>query len=154
VNAGMIVANGGNLFISVSVENSGTLEASNGKTLTITGTVTGGTAVIHGAGNIVFEGPSSANVTFDAGSTGILDLFDATQFTGTVAGMSSAPGAAIDPQNIAFADDPTVNFNARTHLLTVTDPVTHVTDKIKIVGTGTFTASLAGDGITTLISIL
>jgi hypothetical protein len=152
VNDGTIVAKGGNLFISGSVENQGTLEA-DGKTLTITGTETGkGTAVIGGAGNILFEGASSANVRFEAGSTGILDLADARQFTGSVAGMSAAPGAGIELQNIAFADHPTVRFKAKKHLLIVTDPVTHVTDKITIVGTGSFKASLAGDGISTLIT--
>ena len=79
------------------------------------------------------------------------DLFDASKFTGTVAGMSSAPDAAIDLENIPFADGPMVAFNASTHLLTVTDPVTEKTDKIKIVGTGSFNSSMATDG-STLIS--
>jgi len=146
-NAGTIDTFGGSLLIAGAVKNAstGTLFAGFG-TLGISGTVTGGTAHIAGASALVFGGPSSADVTFDLSSAGILILDDATKFTGTVAGMLANPTASIDLENIPFADGSTVKFNSSTHLLTVTDAVTGITDKIKISGSaGTFTATEAAD---------
>jgi hypothetical protein len=148
VNAGILEATGtGGMLLQYNViENSGQLIANNG-VLIAEGAVTGkGTALIEGTGMVEFDAASSAATTFAKGSTGELILKDATQFTGTVAGLSTAPGASIDLENIAFAAGPTVNFNARTHLLTVSAAGT--TDTIKIVGTGTFTANRATDGST------
>jgi hypothetical protein len=151
-NAGTIVAANANLTIDGRVTNSSTgLLLTNNANLSVGGAVTGGKADIEGTGVVDFNGPSSAAVTFEAGATGGLLLGDAKQFTGTVAGMSAAPSAGIVLGNVAFADVPTVVFNPTTHLLTVTDPVSHVVDKIKIVGTGSF---MAGPGLfgTTLIT--
>jgi hypothetical protein len=77
-------------------------------------------------------------VTF-AGN-GVLFLDDATQFTGTVAGLSSNPGAAIVLTNVPFADGPVVSALSASGVFTVTDPVTHVVDTIKTVGGGPFIA--------------
>ena len=153
-NHGTIEADGGTLDVAGVVKNSGTLLAGGTATtsvLALQDAVTGGEAEIQDSGEIAFEGAASTAVTFDAGVTGTLDLFDALKFTGTVAGMSGNPDAAIELENMPFADGPSVNFDATKHLLTVTDPITGITDKIKIVGTGTFTKSAAFDG-TTLIS--
>ena len=150
-NHGTIEVDGGTLDIAGVVKNSGTLLAGGAATtsvLALQDAVSGGTAQIQDSGVIAFEGATSTAVTFAAGVSGTLDLFDPLKFTGTVAGMSSAPGALIDLENIPFADAPSVNFDATKHLLTVTDPVTGTADKIKIVGTGSFTASGAADGST------
>jgi hypothetical protein len=152
----MIQAGGANLTITGSVKNTGSLDAFS--LLDITGTVTGGAANIYSTGAIEFDGPSSVNVSFSsnpyngAPSTGALLLGDATKFTGTVAGMSTNPGAGIVLGNIPFADGPVVSFNPTTHLLTVsaTKQGRVITDKIKIVGTGTFAASPGLFGLTVI----
>ena len=137
-NAGTIFADGSGITITGSVKNAGTGRFdADGSFIVVDGTVTKGQAEIDNGGQIAFEGASSANVTIFAGST--LFLGSSGKFTGTVAGMATA-GTGID-LSIPFADDPTVNFNATKHLLTVADPVSGVTYNIKIVGTGTFTKS-------------
>lgn len=151
-NAGTIEAEFGDLLIDGSVKNSSTgeLVVEEDESLEISGTVTKGAADIYSTGEMIFGGPSSASVTFEPASFGLLVLDDAKKFTGTVAGMSASPTAAIDLENIAFDDSPTVSFAKG--VLTVTDPATKITDKIKISGpAGTFVASAAGDG-STLIS--
>jgi hypothetical protein len=151
-NAGTIETIQGNLLIFGSVNNTGgTLLAEDG-ILGIVGRVTGGHAIIEDTGTLGFQGRSSANVIFEPSATGMLVLVEPTKFTGTVAGLYRAPSASIELENIVFAHSPAVNFNATTHLLTVSDPVTGVIDKIKISGpAGTFTLSLGPSG-TTLIS--
>jgi len=150
-NDGLIDADEGTLIINASIKNdgNGVLSVNNGYTLSIAGNVTNGTANIGASGLLIFGGASSANVIFGLISTGTLKLDDATKFTGTVAGMLGNPGAGIDLENIVFANSPVVSFNATQHLLTVTDPVTGITDTIKISGpAGTFTPSMASDGST------
>ena len=154
VNAGTIkVANRSDLTIEGPVTNSGVLTVHGtgigGSTLEIVGNVTGkGNATIDERSTLKFDGASSANVTFEGGGGNTLDLVDPLKFTGTVAGMSPGDGNAIDLENIAFADGPVVSPLSTKGVLTVTDPDTHVVDKITIVGGGTFTASLATDGST------
>jgi len=149
-NSGTIGPFGENLTIDGSIKNAGVLNTIFGGNLIIDGSVTGGTAEI-GSGNLEFGGASSAKVTFEPGATGLLILDEPAEFKGTVFGMSSAPGAAIDLTNILFADDPSVNYSATKHLLTVADSHTGVTDKIKLVDTGNFSA-LPGTAGTTDIS--
>ena len=152
-NAGTIETDDlGSLTISSAVKNasSGGLQAQDNTKITVDGTVTGGTAQIFDTSSIAFDGPSSAKVTFEGAGMGIaiLDLGDATKFTGTVAGMSS-PNEVIDLENIPFAN---ANVNFAKGLLTVTDSVNGTTDKIKIVGSaGPFNKAEASDG-STLIS--
>jgi hypothetical protein len=66
--------------------------------------------------------------------------------------VSANPGTGIYLGNIASADDPSVHFNANTGVLRVTDPITHTTDKIEIVGGGSFTAGTYGGNPGTLIT--
>ena len=149
-NAGLIATMGSSTLILSSVKNTrtGELKVNVDGRLETTGTVSGGTALIESGAEILFQGPSSANVTLVAGTfESELVLEDPAQFTGTVAGLATL-NTEIDLENIPFADGPTVNFDASKHLLKVTDPITGTIDNIKIVGTGTFAPSLAGDGST------
>lgn len=156
-NAGTIQVEGGNLVIG-PVDNTGTglllvggAQGAGAVGLN-TSTVKGGKIEIAGGGYVNLVGPCSASVIVAAGATGSIGLFDPAGFTGTIAGLLQAPDASLDLVNIEYADDPTVEFNATKHLLTVTDPIKDITDTIKIAGpTGTFVKSKAPSG-TTLIS--
>jgi hypothetical protein len=144
-NAGTIGAESANLTIVGDVHNhKGNLDANDG-TLVIDGAVKGGTATIEGTGEIEFGGPSSAKVTFAANSDAILKLDSPATFTGTVSGL--AKGDSIDLTNINFADNPALNYSSKSHVLTVTDKISHVTDSIKFAGTvGSFSAQSDGNG--------
>ena len=66
-------------------------------------------------------------------------------FTGTVSGLVS--GDYIDLTNINFADNPTLSYSSKTHVLTVTDSVSQVTDTITFKGAvGSFSAQSDGSG--------
>lgn len=107
--------------------------------------VSGGKLEIEGTGAAVITGPVSTKVIFEAASTGVLELgSNAENFKGTVSGMAADPGASIILDNIAFADHPTLNYAK--NVLTVTDPVSGVVDKIKIIGGGSFTDQQSGSG--------
>ena len=80
INAGTMAVTGEDLSISGAVKNTGTLRADD-HTLSIGGAVKGGEAEIGGTGEIGFQGASSAKVTFDPGSTGVLILGQTAQFT-------------------------------------------------------------------------
>lgn len=149
-NAGTLGAEGNDLTVVGAVTNTGTIDANN-HTLEITGAVTKGFATIEGSGEVKFDAAAAVGVSFAAGSAGTLYLVNPSLFKGTVAGMEAAPGASIDLGNIQFADKPTIN-QSTTNQITVTDPVTHVTDKIQISGAaGSFTVHGAADG-STLVS--
>ena len=160
-NAGTLGAEGANLEISGNVTNKGTLDAINARlsidgdvtntgtlnanngAIVIEGTVSGGKATIQTAGEIAFGGASASNVIFEVNSNGKLAV-DAA-FTGTVSGFTA--GDSLDLQNINFADNPTLSFSSKTHVLTVTDNVTQVTDTIKFKGpVGSFSAQNDGNG--------
>jgi hypothetical protein len=143
-NAGTIGAESANLTIVGDVNNhKGNLDANDGR-LVIDGAVKGGTATIEGTGEIEFGGPSSAKITFAANSDAILKLDKPSTFTGTVSGLTT--GDYLDFANINFADNPTVSYSSKTHVLTVTDSVSHVTDSIKLAGTvGSFSAQSDGN---------
>jgi len=153
-NAGEISTNGGGIEFQNAVKNAATgsfnATGSGFNLLQFDSTVTKGTATIDGA-VINFMAAASTNVTFESAGAEYLVLGDPQKFTGTVAGMTTDSEAFIDLENIQFADNPAVSPLSAKGVLTVTDPVTHVVDKIKIVGGGTFTASGATDG-STLIS--
>ena len=120
------------------MSNKGTLDANNA-TLVVDGAVKGGKATIEGTGEIEFGGASSAHVTFAANSDAILKLDDPSAFTGKVSGLTT--GDYIDLTNINFADNPTISYSSKTHVLTVTDSVSQVTDTIKFEGVvGSFSA--------------
>ena len=143
-NAGTIGAEGANLTIIGDVTNTGTLDA-NDATLVIEGAVRGGDATIEGTGEIEFGGASSANTTFAANADAILKLDNPLAFTGTVSGLAS--GDYIDLTNINFADNPTLSYSTKTHVLTVTDSVSDVADTITFEGVvGSFSAQSDGSG--------
>ena len=143
-NAGTVGAEGGNLTIIGNVTNTGTLDANNA-TLVVDGIVSGGKATIEGTGEIEFGGASSANVTFAANADAILKLDNPQAFTGTVSGLTT--GDYIDLTNINFADNPTLSYSSKTHVLTVTDSVSGVTDSITFKGAvGSFSAQSDGSG--------
>ena len=143
-NAGTIGAEGANLTIIGDVTNTGTLDANNA-TLVVDGTVSGGKATLEGTGEIEFGGPSSANTTFAANSDAILKLDAPSAFTGTVSGLTT--GDYIDLTNINFADNPTLSYSSKTHVLTVTDNISDVTDSITFKGAvGSFSAQSDGSG--------
>ena len=102
-----------------------------GSTTTTTTSVT-----LTGTQQTELFGPSSVNVTFASGATGALILDASSQFTGTIAGLSSvAPFDAIDLADIAFGATTTVVYLAsstNTGTLTVSD--------------GTHTANIALSG--------
>jgi hypothetical protein len=143
-NAGTVSAEDANLTIVGDVTNTGTLDA-NDATLVVDGAVSGGKATLEGTGEIEFGGASAAKVTFAANSDAILKLDDPLAFTGKVSGLTA--GDHIDLTNINFADDPTVRYSSKTHVLTVTDSVSQVTDTIKMKGVfGSFSAQSDGNG--------
>ena len=144
-NAGTIGAEGANLTIIGDVNNhKGNLDANNG-TLVIDGAVKGGTTTLEGIGEIEFGGASSAHVTIAANADAILKLDDPSAFTGKISGLTT--GDYIDLTNINFADNPTLSYSSRTHVLTVTDSVSQVTDTIKFAGVvGSFLARSDGSG--------
>jgi hypothetical protein len=143
-NAGTIGAEGANLTITGDVTNTGTLDANN-KTLEIDGAVNGGQATIEGTGEIIFGGPSSADVKFGASTDAIVKLDNPSTYTGTIFGLTT--GAYLDLPNINFADDPTITYSSKTHLLTVSDSVTGVTDTVTVKDvSGSFTAQSDGSG--------
>jgi hypothetical protein len=147
-SAGTIGAEGANLTINGDVTNTGTHDANNA-TLEIDGAVSGGKATIEGTGEIVFNDASSTNVTFAANSDGILKLGDPQAFTGTVSGLAN--GDYLDFTNINFADDPTISYSSKSHVLTVTDQVTGVTDTVILKGAvGSFSAQSDGSGGTSI----
>ena len=144
-NAGMLGAEGANLTVIGNVTNtSGTLDANNA-TLVVDGTVSGGKATIEGTGESEFRGPSSASVTIGVSTDAILKLDNPSTFTGTVSGLGT--GAYIDLTNINFADDPTLSYSSKSHVLTVTDHVAGVTDTVTLKGTvGSFSDQSDGSG--------
>ena len=148
-NAGTIGAESGDLTIVGDVNNhKGNLDANNA-TLVIDGTVKKGTATLEGTGEIEFGGASSADVKFASSAEGTLKLDDPLTFKGTVFGFT--PGNYVDLTNIDFANNPTLHYSSRKEVLTVTDPVTGVVDKIKFSGVvGTFSAQSDGSGGTSI----
>ena len=147
-NAGVMEIGGG--LTTGAIKNTSTGVLAVGGIAFINDAVTGGTLEIQSAADVEMKGALSANVTFDAGSTGLLALYDPTQFKGTVSGLGG--GGSIDLENISFADGPVLDLNAKKTVLTVTDPVTDVVDRIKLVYTGfIIVAEKAPDGSTLIV---
>jgi hypothetical protein len=143
-NAGTIGAEGANLTINGDVASTGTLDANNA-TLAVDGAVSGGKATLEGTGEIEFGGPSAARVTFAANSNAMLKLDDPLKFTGTIFGLTT--GDSLDLTNINFADSPTISYSKKTHVLSVTDSVSQITDTITLKNvSGSFTALSDGNG--------
>lgn len=146
INDGDILTNGGNLVIDGNLKNAkaSVFQVELGSSIKIGGAVSSGQAVFEtGGGTIEFGGRSSADVAFDANGTLVLD--DPAGFTGTVSGMTTNTGAAIDLENIKFSDAAGASYNSRTHVLTV-DTVTHGADKIKVASLDHVVFNEATDG--------
>ena len=92
INSGTLESTGtGGLIINSAVSNSGLLWAHGGN-LTVNNTVSGGSVLIDGAGNIEFGGATSANISFGAAASGLvntLKLDNAALFTCSVTGLNA-----------------------------------------------------------------
>jgi hypothetical protein len=127
---GTIVANasGADLTIDTghAVTNQGVLEATNGGTLHVEDAVTGTGSAVIADGTIAFDGPSTANVTFDnSGGHGELELGKAASFTGAIAGFTGTDTAHSDVVDLGGIDFNSAQFaetyHAATGVLSVTD---------------------------------
>jgi hypothetical protein len=152
VNAGLIKASGaGGLTILSAVNNSGVLSA-NGGNLTVTGAVSGGGKGLINGGTLDFTSTFNENVTF-SGATGILEMAQSRQYTGSITGFSKSGGTLLDLVDIAFvgAGEATFKGDATSGVLKVTDGV-H-TARITLIGdytTSSFVAASDGHGGTVI----
>jgi hypothetical protein len=95
-NAGLIENTGsGGVQVESALNNTGTLYAGNGA-LTLDGAVTGTGSARINAGVLNIGASFGQTVTFVAGATGELRLVDFKDFTGKVAGLSTAGANMID----------------------------------------------------------
>src|SRR5262249_35013088 len=103
VNEGLIDAIGTNALVidtgANAILNNGTLETDGSTLIVESAVIGGGNAVING-GTMEFAAASDANVSFDAGHAGTLQLDASTLFTGQIAGLAAAD--AIDFRDIVF----------------------------------------------------
>jgi hypothetical protein len=95
-NPANLSAAGANLGLKVNTTNSDAAGSSTGNFM------------IGGTTELELFGPSSANATFAAGSTGTLKLDSAQSVTGVIAGLAS--GNYIDLANIAFGTNTTLGY--------------------------------------------
>jgi hypothetical protein len=95
-NAANLAGAGANLGLQVNTKSTGAAGPSGGNF-----TVTDGT-------DLQLFGPSTANVTFEAGGTGTLNLDASTEFAGTVAGL--ATGNSLDLSDIGFGAGLTLGY--------------------------------------------
>ena len=136
-NAGAMKAESSStLFIASNLSNTGTLVASGGLIET-EGTVTGGNAVISGAGSIDFAAASSAKTTFAAGATGQLLLESSSKYSGTIFGFGGTPTQTIDLADFDFSG---VTKTFASGVLTLTNSV-HQTVHLHFSGSGYTLAS-------------
>jgi hypothetical protein len=142
-NAGAMKAESSStLFIASNLSNTGTLVASGGLIET-EGTVTGGNAVISGAGSIDFAAASSAKTTFAAGATGQLLLESSSKYSGTIFGFGGTPTQTIDLADFDFSG---VTKTFASGVLTLTNSV-HQTVHLHFSGSYTLASfTLSDDG--------
>jgi hypothetical protein len=95
-NAANLAGSGANLGLQINIKSTGAAGPSGGNF-----TITGGT-------DLQLLGASTANVTFDAGSTGTATLDASSEFAGTVAGL--APGNYLDLSDIGFGASSTLGY--------------------------------------------
>jgi hypothetical protein len=152
-NAGLIEAAGtGGLVIDGATNNTGTLDAIKG-TLTADGVVSGDGTVKIAGGTADFASTFTENVAFTTAG-GVLELADATTYTGTITGFAKTSITSLDLTDITFTSGTTkatYSGTATSGVLTVTDG-TH-TAKIDLTGdylTSTFTVASDGHGGTTV----
>jgi hypothetical protein len=110
-NSGTLEATGsGGLVVDSDIVNTGVLWA-NGGNVTIEGNVSGnGSALISGSATFEFAAASTENVTFASGSTGVLILDHAFDFSGVVSGMTTSN--QLDLLDFSFAKGATLNYTA------------------------------------------
>ena len=107
------------------------------------------------AGTLNLTAGFGQNVTFDAGSTGTLELAQSTAYGGTISGFSTIGANALDLGDISYVKGTTTatfSGTASGGILTVTDG-TH-TAEIKLTGdytASTFTTSSDGNGGTIVV---
>jgi hypothetical protein len=112
INGGTMAATvSSTLFIGSKVANGGTLVASGGL-IDCAGTVTGGKAVISGAGIVDFAAASTATTTFAAAATGKLLLEDSAQYTGIIAGFGANKIQSIDLADFDFTGAHKISFSS------------------------------------------
>jgi VCBS repeat-containing protein len=98
-NSGTVNVQSGTLKITSSVNNTGGLLKADGGTLVVAGS-SGGNAEINGSSTIQFTAPSTTDVTFDAGSTGTLEVSGSVGYGGTVSGL--ALGNYVDLADVQY----------------------------------------------------
>jgi hypothetical protein len=173
INAGLIEAGGpqiglSSLLISSPVDNTGTMLAAPGVTLTVDGAVTGAGQVVidrgfNGGGKADFTSTFNEDVTFvrSGGNpqmhvpAAVLELARSQDYGGAITGFSRKGKSALDLADIGFASAGEATFSgARTSgVLTVTDGV-H-TARITLIGAfvgSTFTAASDGNGGTVIVN--
>jgi hypothetical protein len=123
-NAGLMEATASaGLSIQSAITNTGNLQA-NGGNVAVSGAITGaGTDTIEGSSTFEAGAADSNNVTFAAGSTGVLKLDQSQSYTGVITGL--ATGKTIDLANISFSTAHIVSYAG--NVLTVTDGTTTAT---------------------------
>jgi hypothetical protein len=111
INTGTLGATGsGGLFITSSLDNSGTLLASGGN-LDVAGSITGGgTASIAGGSVLLLHGAADLDVTIGADQSGTMVLFDSAHFTGSLFGFNTDDFLALE--DIHFDTSTSLTFSA------------------------------------------
>ncbi|WP_426442221.1 hypothetical protein [Bradyrhizobium genosp. P] len=125
-NAGTIDVTNGALTISASsYVDTGSLIANGGNILVTVAETGAGNATIYGSSQISYDGPSNGNVTFAAGATGELVLRDSVAFAGTITGFTGSGGGPATSDKIDLSDinisSAQFSKNYANNELTVTD---------------------------------
>ena len=81
----------------------------------------GGTFTINGTQDLALFGSSTADVAFDAASTGTLALYDSQSFDGTVAGLAQQNRLDLTDINFATVETPTYSGDTTKGTLDITD---------------------------------
>ena len=106
VDTGALVANGGNVKVTVAE-------------------IGAGNATISGTSQIEYDGASNENVTFATGATGELLLLNSSAFTGTITGFTGTGPAPATSDKLDLADinhaSPLFSATYLNNVLTVTD---------------------------------
>jgi hypothetical protein len=147
-NAGLIENAGtGGLVIDSATDNTGTLDAIKG-TLTVDGVVSGTGTVKIAGGTADFASAFIENVAFTTAG-GVLELADATTYTGTITGFAKTSITSLDLTDIAFTGA-TVSYSGTTTSGVLTVKSGSETAKINLTGdylSSTFTLGKdAGSG--------
>jgi hypothetical protein len=102
VNAGIIESQTGGTVVKSAIDNTGTLLAFLGGTLTVDGAVTGTGTVKISDGTAAFASSFDENVTFFGNDGGLLELGQSKTYGGMIAGFSANGATTLDLGDIAF----------------------------------------------------